>query len=105
LGEGHGQRRHTFEVDLATCNQCHGEGMHFPVTEAGATGTADVMTTAYAPDIEEACVMEEGAVIEDPAPQPAQPLNYLLVAAVGMGFGAAVTPVAENWYRRFSAKD
>jgi hypothetical protein len=79
--------------------------MHFPATEAGAVGTADVMSTAYAPTSAEACLMEEGAVIEDPAPQPAQPLNYMLVAAVGMGFGAAVTPVAENWYRRFSSKD
>ena len=105
MGEGHGQRLHTFDVDLATCTQCHGEEMHFPVTEASAADTTDLMRTAYAPAGEEACVVEEGAVIEDPAPQPAQPLNYLLVAAVGMGFGAAVTPVAENWYRRLSSRD
>jgi hypothetical protein len=49
--------------------------------------------------------LEAEAVTEEPAPQPAQPLNYLLVAAVGMGFGAAVTPLAENWYRRLSSKD
>ena len=104
-GEGHGQRLHTFEVDLATCTQCHGEEMHFPATEAAASGAADLMRTAYAPLDESACVAEEGAIIEEPAPQPAQPLNYLLVAAVGMGFGAAVTPVAENWYRRLSSKD
>ncbi len=36
-------------------------------------------------------------VIEEPAPQPAKPFNYLIIAAVGMGFGMAVTPFAESW--------
>ena len=107
MGDGHGQRLHTFKVDLETCIQCHGLEMHAPSSpaEASASDTAAVMQTAYAPLDEASCAMEEGAVIEDPAPQPAQPLNYLLVAAVGMGFGAAVTPVAENWYRRLFSKD
>jgi hypothetical protein len=103
MGEGHGQRLHTFDVDLATCTQCHGQEMHAPTeasAEAGAEDTAAVMRVAYAPSDESSCTAEEGAVIAQPAPQPAQPLNYLLVAAVGMGFGAAVTPVAENWFRR-----
>jgi predicted CXXCH cytochrome family protein len=105
MGEGHGQRLHTFEVDLATCTQCHGQEMHAPTTEvAGAASVDEVMQTAYAP-LGESCEYEEGAVVEEPAPQPAQPLNYLLVAAVGMGFGAAVTPVAENWYHRLRSKD
>jgi hypothetical protein len=105
LGEGHGQRLHTFEVDLMTCTQCHGQEMHAPVVgEADESKTRDMMQIAYAPD-GGACEMEADAVIEEPAPQPAQPLNYLLVAAVGMGFGAAVTPVAENWYRRLGSKD
>lgn len=107
MGEGHGQRLHTFEVDLATCTQCHGDGLHFPTaaTAAGESDRAEVMRTAYAPLDEAACQMENGAVVEQPAPQPAQPLNYLLVAAVGMGFGAAVTPVAESGFRRFFPKD
>jgi len=105
MGEGHGQRMHTFDVDLATCTQCHGQSMHYPDSEASPMGTAEMMQTAYAPSDEASCAMETGAVTDEPAPQPAQPLNYLLVAAVGMGFGAAVTPLAENWYRRLSSKD
>jgi predicted CXXCH cytochrome family protein len=107
MGEGHGQRLHTFDVDLATCTQCHGQEMHGPDSEVAAVGvqdTAEVMRIAYAPSSESACELEPGAVIAQPAPQPAQPLNYLLVAAVGMGFGAAVTPVAENWFRRLGSK-
>ena len=106
MGEGHGQRLHTFEVDLATCNQCHGEEMHAPATDVAGSSTdpEEMMRIAYAPS-GEACEIEDGVVIEAPAAQPAQSLNYLLVAAVGMGFGAVVTPVAENWYRRFSSKD
>lgn len=106
MGEGHGQRLHTFEVDLATCSECHGQEMHAPAnSEASASGEAPVMQTAYAPSDEAACELDGAPIIEEPAPQPAQPLNYFLVAAVGMGFGAAVTPVAENWYRRFSSRD
>ena len=44
-------------------------------------------------------------VDEEPSPQPAKPFNYLIIAAVGMGFGVAVTPFAEGWYRRFVKKD
>jgi formate-dependent nitrite reductase cytochrome c552 subunit len=109
MGEGHGQRLHTFDVDLATCTQCHGQEMHAPSETSAEPGAEDVtaaMQIAYAPSDGAACTFEEGAVVDQPAPQPAQPLNYLLVAAVGMGFGAAVTPVAENWFRRlFSRKD
>lgn len=105
MGEGHGQRLHTFDVDLATCTECHGQEMHFPATNTSASGAEELMQTAYAPVTDAACEMEDGAIIEEPPQQPAQPLNYLLVAAVGMGFGAAVTPVAEKWYHRFFSRD
>jgi predicted CXXCH cytochrome family protein len=105
MGEGHGQRLHTFDVDLATCTECHGQEMHGPADQDSAAGAAEVMRTAYAPSTESACTAgEEGAIIDEPAPQPAQPFNYVLVAAVGMGFGAAVTPVAEGWFRRFGSR-
>lgn len=110
LGEGHGQRLHTFSVDLQTCNQCHGEEMHFPVPAGDESAqTTEMMQTAYAPLESTACPAGEGEptsemVAEEPAPQPVQPLNYLLVAAVGMGFGAAVTPIAENWFQRLTHK-
>jgi hypothetical protein len=37
----------------------------------------------------------------EPDPPPSNPLNYLLIAAVGITFGIALTPLAETWYRRF----
>lgn len=99
-GEGHGKRVHTFAVDLHTCNQCHGEGMHFPVQsqEASSTGT-EFMWSDYAPT-EELCENTASNVVEEPESTQAGPLNYLLTAAVGMGFGIAVTPWAEGWLRR-----
>jgi len=108
IGDGHGQRLHTFSVDLETCNQCHGEEMHFPMPGEETTDTSEMMQTAYAPVSETSCTNGNGnsqPVHEEPSPQPAQPLNYLLIAAVGMGFGAAVTPFAEGWYRRVINKD
>lgn len=108
MGEGHGQRLHTFSVDLETCNQCHGEEMHFAVPGEESTETTQMMSTAYAPVNSAGCPGETNSsetIVDEPSPQPAQPLNYLLVAVVGMGFGAAVTPFAETWYKRFLKKD
>lgn len=108
VGEGHGQRMHTFDVDLATCTHCHGEEMHFPVAGDEPAAMDGLMWSAYAPVGEEDCDANGPngpAVAEEPAPQPAQPLNYLLIAAVSMGFGVAVTPFAESWYRRLASKD
>jgi hypothetical protein len=49
--------------------------------------------------------METPIVTEEPTSPPTQPYHYLLIAAVGMGFGVAVTPVAEGWLRRKNSKD
>jgi hypothetical protein len=108
LGEGHGQRLHTFGVDLDTCTQCHGMEMHFPSSNVQADPMSGLMWSTYASEDTEACEtisVNSTPVIGEPAPQPAKPLNYLLVAAVGMGFGMAVTPFAESWHRRFMSKD
>ena len=106
VGEGHGKRVHTFYVDLETCTQCHGEEMHFPLMNGEEAGATDTMWPAYNPTSSEACENDEVLPInEEPVPPPAQPLNYLVVAAVGIGFGMAITPVAESWIRRRSTKD
>jgi len=104
IGEGHGQRLHTFDVDLITCTQCHSEGLHLPITEEQVADT-ELMQSAYAPLSGEACEIEQPIITEEPSAQPAQPINYLLVAAVGAGFGAALTPMAEGWLRRRGSKE
>jgi hypothetical protein len=105
IGGGHGQRVHTFTVDLKTCNQCHEEGMHFPVS--GEELAADEeMWTAAAPIMGERSSESEVPVVsEEPTSSSPNPLNYLLIAAVGMGFGVAITPLAEGWFRRLANKD
>ena len=108
MGEGHGQRVHTFAVDLVTCNQCHGDEMHYPASADESTDPAAFMWSTYSPNPEEVCEangFNGSSFGDEPPAQPAKPLNYLVIAAVGMGFGVAVTPFAESWYRRFLAKD
>jgi hypothetical protein len=98
VGEGHGRREHSFTVGFDTCNDCHGDGMHFPIKDVSLVGGELVLTEDGA--VEETQTADEVIIEEEPQAQPAQPLNYLLVAAVGMGFGMAVTPWAESLYSR-----
>jgi predicted CXXCH cytochrome family protein len=101
MGQGHGARVHTFEVDLATCTRCHGGEMHFPVDKASTAATEEMMQTAYAIGENEPLCRTAGPIVtSNPEPQPAQPFTYLIVAAVGLVFGIAVTPWAEEWYRQ-----
>lgn len=104
VGEGHGQRVHTFTVDLETCNQCHGEGMHLPADESVVS--SDVVVPANYPigDFQSRLGLAT-EVNGEPTAAPAQPLNYLIIAVVGIGFGAAITPWAERVYRRLVGKD
>lgn len=112
MGEGHGKRVHTFAVSLETCNQCHSQEMHLPDPDASTTavqGTGALLMWTGAepnPNTTETCeYIGEPIVAEQPPASPTQPYHYLLVAAVGMGFGVAVTPVAEGWLRRRNSKD
>ena len=103
-GEGHAQRMHTFAVDLQTCNECHGEGMHMPADESVVSGDSVAWTT-YPPDGALELPGAKSDVNGEPTPSPAQPLNYLIIAVVGIGFGAALTPWAERVYRRLVGKE
>jgi hypothetical protein len=96
---------HTFTVDLDTCTQCHSEGMHAP-TDESVVSSDGVAWSNYPPpgDIPERLGAESN-VNSQPTPAPAQPLNYLVIAVVGIGFGAAMTPWAERVYRRLLGKD
>jgi predicted CXXCH cytochrome family protein len=103
MGNGHGRRLHTWEVDLETCSECHGLSMHFPSIES-QEGDQAMMWTTFASEDEESGSTPT-PLIDEPERAEAGPFNYLVVAAVGMGFGIAVTPWAEKWYRRLISKD
>ena len=95
MGEGHGQRLHTFEVDLDTCAECHGDEMHYPTVAAASTATG-----SNAPQTNNAVLPMEMPPLQA-APDPVSPFGFAIVAAlVGMGFGIVLAPWLENWYRR-----
>jgi hypothetical protein len=104
VGEGHGQREHTFAVDLDTCNQCHSQEMHLISMDEEADA-ADVTIINNPIAGGESCEGDTPSMTSEPDSAPASPLNYLLVAVVGLTFGMAVSPVAENWYGRFFKRD
>jgi len=92
MGDGHGQRMHSFAVDLDTCAKCHGESMHYPAVAAASVGGSLVTTNTAAP-------MEMPQL--SPAPEPVSPYGFAIIAAlIGMGFGIVVAPWLESLYRR-----
>lgn len=104
VGEGHGRREHTFSVDLDTCNQCHGDEMHLISSDSDPAATeVTIINNPQAGG--ESCENQEEIVTSEPEQATASPVNYLFVAAVGLTFGVAVSPVAENWYGRFLKRD
>lgn len=107
MGEGHGQRLHTFAVDLDTCNRCHDHEMHSPMTngEEVRTGAATLVCAQdeLAAAAEQAPAANEVAVQEEPA--PANPMAFALLPALfGLAFGVILSPWIEGWYRRVTQK-
>lgn len=96
MGEGHGQRQHTFVVDIETCTSCHGDNMHYP------TGNeSDQMAPIAA-----SSTLPLGRATVSAQPNPVSPLGFAVIAAlVGMGSGMILAPWLENWYRRSSRED
>lgn len=100
MGQGHGQRVHTFDVDLKSCTQCHGAEMHYPVQSAmgpqeEAAGEAPIVPAEFAP------TPEPLAEAVQPAPRDANPFNYVLAVGLGLGLGIIVAPGIEALYRQF----
>lgn len=99
LGEGHGQRHHTFAVDLATCNACHGDQMHYPVESVGTDGLVvnnPASTDANLSLLTDTQMMELSTT-------PTSPYNFVMLAAViGLAFGFVGSPLFERWFRRAS---
>jgi len=111
-GEGHSQRLHTFQVGLETCNDCHGQDMHFSEVEDSEEAAQLLQARLDAGDIintaEECTIMEAGVIggpeeanVIEIEPEPTNPYNFALLAAViGMAFGLVGSPWLERWYRR-----
>lgn len=99
-GEGHGNRIHTFDVDLRSCTQCHGAEMHYPVRDAmGAT--AETEPIAVEGDGTATPSVEPLAENIQDAPTPANhTTNYALALTVGLALGIIVAPGLDHLYRR-----
>lgn len=97
IGEGHGIREHSFEVDLDTCNLCHEGDMHADFDSGQAMTTKDNVA-CYRTDVERVAVTKEEPVSETP-PAPS-PIVYALPAGFGLIFGVLVAPWAEGLIRR-----
>lgn len=97
VGEGHGQRIHTFGVDLRSCTQCHGQEMHYPVQDA-MTAPQEVALIAEETPEEATPTVEAPALNDDP--QPANGANYILAVTIGLALGIIVAPGLDHLYRR-----
>jgi predicted CXXCH cytochrome family protein len=99
MGEGHAQRLHTFTVDLASCTQCHGAEMHYPVQDAMLPpDEAPVAQASFKPPRADTSAL---AVLAEPA----NPFTYFLAAAVGLGLGIIFAPGLKEVYRRMKRND
>jgi hypothetical protein len=97
MGEGHGERRHTFTVDLDTCTECHGEGLHYPGTPEEKEDGSPLRSGLTFPADDEPLTQQ---------PNPVSPIGFAVLAAiVGMAAGMLLAPWLERWYRRANRTD
>jgi hypothetical protein len=89
MGEGHGQREHTFTVDMATCSNCHSDDMHYPGPDGGQIGGGG----------------DAGLNVSDvsiqTSPNPVSPFGFALVAIlIGAALGMILSPWSERWLNK-----
>jgi predicted CXXCH cytochrome family protein len=112
IREGPGDLTHTFEANLATCNNCHLQDMHNPhedacseeeIAEAEASGkpypcdTEDIVQAGLA-------IPEEEAIVAEPS--KAGPLGFTVIGTlVGMAAGMILAPWLENWFKRIREEE
>lgn len=101
LGEGHGIRKHTFEVDMSTCNGCHETDMHAAAATMPLTALDADVACYPTESVHQTAVATDSPELHE-QPQPASPLVYFLPAGIGLVFGMLFAPWMENWYRRIS---
>ncbi len=109
---GHGERIHTFKIDLESCNDCHLGDMH---AEVEAVTAETVMTTgASAAETDVACypvdvdqvnnsftpAREQVTAEVSAVPHGPSPFVYILPAGFGLVFGTMLAPWIERWTRR-----
>jgi hypothetical protein len=127
--EGHGQRNHTFKIDLKSCNDCHLNDMHAAVDQTVATASVETLgspaagpdgaTTGAQPESAVACypvdadlartnsftpAREEVTPYVSQTPQGPSPLIYILPAGFGLVFGTMLAPWLSRWTRRRDSK-
>ena len=100
-GEGHSQRMHTFQVDLRSCTQCHGDEMHYPVREAIRLPGEDEVAQGAVTDVANPAGLVESLAR---APEDANPFTYLLAIVVGLGVGITLSPALDSLYRRLRSE-
>jgi len=94
IGDGHGQRVHSFAVDLETCSDCHSDDMHYPLPGSAMTEEDNTATT------QPVLSMASMPTIQN-EPDPVGPMGFAVLSAlVGMGFGIVAAPWLTKWNRR-----
>jgi hypothetical protein len=93
LGEGHGKRVHTFEVDLQTCTMCHGDGTHTEVS------VGDLSADFHNLEGQNLCEDSLAQHSLQTQPDTANPLSYVLIASL-FGLAMVAGPLLERWSRR-----
>ncbi|MCL4804372.1 MAG: hypothetical protein KJ046_08740 [Anaerolineae bacterium] len=110
---GHGERVHTFKIDLKSCNDCHLGDMHAEadetMTNASIKPQADV--TCYPvekPTTQEASFVparKEVTAYVSSTPTGPGPLIYVLPVGFGIVFGAMLAPWLERVSKRRNNKN
>lgn len=95
VGEGHGMRRHTFKVDLETCNSCHMEEMHAAVEDTPQS-ELDKETVCYRAEMVRYEDAEADASLVD-EPGSMSPWQMAIPAGFALVFGMMLAPIVERW--------
>lgn len=100
VGEGSAKLNHTFEVDLATCVNCHMQELHQAAETSGAQPVKYLLPSS------EVDAMASGKRAEAGAEQtPANPLGFIAVAGLaGLGVGLVSNSGLAHQLRRFFKK-
>jgi Cytochrome c554 and c-prime len=97
LGEGHGSRQHSFEVDLNTCNRCHDTDMHSAVEEQAALKN-EKQVACYRTDTVRLPATPEQPLYSEPQ-ETTNPMIYFLPAGIGLVLGMIVAPWTGDFIR------
>lgn len=112
---GHGEREHTFRIDLKACNDCHLNDMHAEAGEAMTSASIEPQTDvacypAETTDLANASTAptetgfvparQEVTPYVSQTPTGPSPLIYILPVGVGLVFGTVLAP----WLERLSKR-